>query len=100
MHVIVRSSWRTHLARNQKEDRQKEERRQENLSRRQENHTATRRATKVGTVLENVGKFIEAGAAAVEGAVTSVEKRTGTRKTAAKRTAKKSVAVKRKRKAA
>lgn len=38
-------------------------------------HSATKRATQVGTVLERVGQFIEAGAAAVEGAVTSVEKR-------------------------
>jgi hypothetical protein len=46
-------------------------------------HTATKRATQVGTVLERVGQFIEAGAAAVENAVTSVEKRTPRPKKAA-----------------
>jgi hypothetical protein len=36
-------------------------------------------------VLERVGQFIEAGAATVENAVNSVEKRTGARKKTAKK---------------
>lgn len=43
-------------------------------------HSATRRAAKVGTVLERVGRFIETGAAAVEQTLNAVEKRPAARK--------------------
>jgi len=61
-------------------------------------HTATKRAAKVGSVLERVGKLIEGGAAVVESTLNTVEKR-GRKKTAKKSSAKKSTAKKSSRKA-
>jgi hypothetical protein len=45
---------------------------------------ATHTATKVGSVLEGVGKFIEGGAAAIEAALNTVNKKPAARKKTAK----------------